>query len=349
MSGRAKLRAGDWVEVRSKEEILRTLDGQGQLEALPFMPEMFRYCGQRFQVFKRAHKTCDPPSGLRARGLANSLHLKDVRCDGDAHGGCQAGCLIFWKDAWVRKVGSSETVAHRPAPSESVANDVPVAATRCSEEQVWAGVHQTGGPVRADEPAYVCQATRLAAATIPLPWWRLRQYAEDLTSGNVGMGQMVAALLFTIYHRLAESGVGMGAAMRWAYDAFQRIRGGAPYPVRTGKVPSGMRTPSLTLGLKSGEVVKVRSYAAILETLDDDWRNRGMYFDVEQVPYCDGRYKVLRRVERIIDEKTGRMTRLRNDAVILEDVACQARYSKCRRFCSRSIYPYWREIWLERV
>ena len=28
---------------------------------------------------------------------------------------------------------------------------------------------------------------------------------------------------------------------------------------------------------------------------------------------------------------------------------CEARYAKCRRFCPRGIYPYWREIWLERV
>ena len=45
------------MEVRSKEEILRTLDKSGRLEGLPFMPQMFQYCGQRFQVYKRAHKT----------------------------------------------------------------------------------------------------------------------------------------------------------------------------------------------------------------------------------------------------------------------------------------------------
>ena len=31
----SKLRAGDWVQVRSKEEILRTLDGTGRLGAGP--------------------------------------------------------------------------------------------------------------------------------------------------------------------------------------------------------------------------------------------------------------------------------------------------------------------------
>ncbi len=54
-----RLRAGELVEVRSKAEILMTLDQHGRLDGLPFMPEMFRYCGQRFRVYKRAHKTCD--------------------------------------------------------------------------------------------------------------------------------------------------------------------------------------------------------------------------------------------------------------------------------------------------
>ena len=50
------LRAGDWVEVRSKDEILRTLDKNGCLEEMPFMPQMFEYCGKRLMVQKRAHK-----------------------------------------------------------------------------------------------------------------------------------------------------------------------------------------------------------------------------------------------------------------------------------------------------
>jgi len=55
--------AGDWVQVRSKEEILATLDGNGRLDGLPLMPQMLKWCGQRFQVYKRAHKTCDTVNG----------------------------------------------------------------------------------------------------------------------------------------------------------------------------------------------------------------------------------------------------------------------------------------------
>ena len=53
------LRPGDWVEVRSEQEILATLDERGTLSGLVFMPEMLAQCGRRMQVFKRADKTCD--------------------------------------------------------------------------------------------------------------------------------------------------------------------------------------------------------------------------------------------------------------------------------------------------
>jgi len=342
MSGGAKLRAGDWVEVRSKEEVLRTLDERGQLDSLPFMPEMFRYCGQRLQVAKRAHKTCDPPSGLQARRMADAVHLAGIRCDGEAHGGCQAGCLIFWKEVWLKKVSGSESA------STPTAQPAAAAPARCTELGVWAGVHPAGFEAGAAEAIYVCQSTNVYSATTPLPWWDLRQYVEDLSSGNVRVSQMATALAFFVYHTLVHSGIGVGSALRWAYDTFQRLRGGSPYPWRPGRVPKGARTPAAKLDLRPGELVKVKRYDEILATLDQDWRNRGMYFDGELVPFCGGTFDVLHRVEKIIDEKTGRMTRLKNDAIILKDVACEARYAKCRHFCSRAIYPYWREIWLER-
>src|SRR5262245_31995892 len=95
------LRAGEWVEVRSVEEILATLDDQQCLDGLPFMPEMLPYCGKRFRVYKSAHKTCDTIQTFAIRRMDDAVHLDNLRCDGGAHGGCQAGCLLFWKDAWL--------------------------------------------------------------------------------------------------------------------------------------------------------------------------------------------------------------------------------------------------------
>jgi hypothetical protein len=45
---------------------------------------------------------------------------------------------------------------------------------------------------------------------------------------------------------------------------------------------------------------------------------------------------VLRRVERIIDERTGRLLRLKRPGIVLEDVTCRGAYHRC---CPRADYP----------
>src|SRR5262245_6257937 len=101
----SRFRAGDLVRVRSREEILATLDSRGALDALPFMPEMLAYCGREFRVGAVAHKTCDVvETPGRGRRLDRTVHLEGLRCDGSAHGGCEADCNLFWKDAWLAPV-----------------------------------------------------------------------------------------------------------------------------------------------------------------------------------------------------------------------------------------------------
>ena len=335
----SKLSVGDWVEVRSKGEILSTLDGDGRLDGMPFMPEMFAFCGKRFQVYKRAHKTCDTVFPVRGRRVDRAVHL-DTRCDGSAHGGCQAGCLIFWKEAWLKTVNGKfakvpATNASKCAPSGG-----------CSESTVWNHV-QTLDEHGATK--YVCQATQLPYATSNLDWWEFSQYVEDYTSGNVSLWRMLCGGIYFIVHWLQQAGIGVGRPLRWFYDQFYFLWGGAPFPRKTGKIPHGQSTPAGTLDLQPGELVRIKSHDEILKTLDTSSRNRGLYFDAEEVPYCGGTYRVLRRVERIVNERTGKMRHMKTPGIILDNVICESRYSECRLFCPRSIYAYWREIWLERV
>lgn len=340
MKRRLNLVAGEWVEVRSREEILATLDKKAQLEDLPFMPEMFGFCGKRFRVAKRAHKTCDPPNGLLGRRMTNAVHLDSVRCSGDAHGGCQAACLIFWKESWLKRIddGAAPAIPRQGDP-----------CTGCTASDVVAATCRPADDALPDGPSYVCQSTQVHAATAPLHWWDLRQYVEDYTSGNVQVSQMIASMISSLYHEVATAGLGFGTPMRWLYDVVQEVRGGAPYPWRRGTVPQGTRTPSASLNLQVGELVRVRRYDEILATLDQGGHNRGMWFDAELVPYCGGTYRVQDRVNRIINEKTGKMQHLKNDCIVLQDVVCRACYARYRKFCPRGIVAYWREVWLERV
>lgn len=327
---RLNFKAGELVEVRSEEEILSTLDGRGMLEQLPFMPEMLRHCGRRFRVAKRADKTCDTIHKTGGRRMWNAVHL-EVRCDGSAHGNCQAACLVFWKEAWLKRVGT-------PVPETSTAaHEVLAPVGPCTRTDLEAAAAIDDGDTSG--PRYMCQATELFRATTPLPWWDVRQYWRDVGSGNVRLGELLRVLgraMLTSHWR--------GTRL---YNLVRRMAGRPSHPGVQGRLAG--RTPAERLGLQPGELVEVRSAAEIEATLSAENRNRGLRFDVEQVPFCGRQFRVLQRVERIIDEQTGRMMQLPNDCLMLEGAVCSSHYSQLRWFCPRAIYPYWREIWLRRV
>jgi hypothetical protein len=341
-----RLRAGDWVEVRRKEEILLTLDKQGQLEHVPFMPQMFNYCGQRFKVYKSAHKTCDTVNPIRSLRVTDAVHL-ELRCNGEAYGGCQAGCLIFWKTAWLKPVEGNgpSTVQHLNIVGQ---RQVHHSNGSCTEEDVWKGTRKGATDERV-AITYQCQATQVPLYGEVLPWWDVRQYVEDYRSRNVGPMQMLRGGLFATYASCIQAGIGLGPFLSWVYDFVQRLLGGIPWPRRSGKIQAGQPTPTQILNLQPGELVRVKSYKEILATLDTEARNRGLMWDRDMVPFCDGTYRVKTRLSKFVDEKSGMLINLKTPAVILEEVWCRARYSDCRMYCPRSIYSWWREVWLERV
>ena len=327
--GVLNLRVGELVEVRSEPEILATLDQRGELEALPFMPEMLQFCGQRFRVDKLAIKLCDTINWSGIHRMHHAVHLAGVRCDGQAHGGCKAGCLIYWKEAWLKRVGVNDQAAGEPWPPQPPSN--------CTRLDLIAATHKPSAVADGDK-AFSCQATELMrAAPEWIPPWDVKQYVLDVRSGNAGLLntlRSVAVGAFNEYQDLS----------RKYLPRPLRIRGGRRFPfILQGKL---RRTPQEILDLRPGELVRVKSKQEIVKTLDTTNRNRGMTFDPEMLKYCGRQARVQRRVERIIDEGTGRMQHLKNPCIILEDLICTSDY---HRLCPRGIYPYWREIWLERV
>jgi len=241
------LKAGDWVEVRGKDEILATLDEQGKLDGMPFMPEMLEWCGKRLQVYKRAHKTCDTVFPIRGRRVSEAVHL-ETRCDGKAHGGCQAGCLLFWKEAWLKPVsgkGEFSSRTDRESPKTSAA---------CTEEKLMAC---TQLPSQAGEPtAYSCQATQLPYFTTDLQPSDISQYIEDYRSGNVGLWRILSGLVYSTYFNLSQAGIGLGPIMRWFYDSFHWAWRGPRFPRHSGSLPVGEPTPAASLNLQPGEWVR---------------------------------------------------------------------------------------------
>jgi hypothetical protein len=317
-----RFRAGDWVEVRPAEEILAAVDEHGRLDGLPFMPEMLQFCGRRFRVQSRAHKTCDTAIASGFRQMESAVHLKDIRCDGSSHGGCQAACLLFWKNAWLRPAdGPAELPEETDAPEAAA---LLLRATTASDTE-------------AGEPRFSCQATELRAATSALRWWDVRQYAQDLGSRNVGGGRFARGFLIILLNKFQ-------AANRRFLPRVAPIKGGRRYPFVTGALRG--RTPAESLNLQPGELVRVKSKEAIEQTLDQHNRNRGLLFDGVMSKYCGQTARVRARVTKIVNEDTGTMTHFKTEAIMLEGMVCTGDYMQ---FCPRNIYDYWREIWLERV
>jgi hypothetical protein len=330
--------AGDWVEVRSQDEVLATLDERGCLDNLPFMPEMLENCGKRFLVYKRADKTCDTITGIYySRRMHNTVHLANLRCDGSAHGGCDTTCLLFWKEAWLRKVNVNEIIENTTSTINGAKGN-----TRCSIEDINKTTRVNTTESQGGEEIYSCQATELLKASFPLPWWDIRQYWREFASGNIDLKEMAKLLSIGLLNGIVS--------IRGFGRIFYLTTGYRRYPFMNNRLMVNSNTPYETLNLQPGEVVQVREIDEILKTLKE-WKNRGLWFDPsgEMLKYCGKKMKVLKRVRKVIDEKTGRLLTLKNDSVILEGAICCGHYSPDRLLCPRSLYSFWREIWLQRV
>ena len=166
------LKPGELVRVRSASEIFATLDARGTLDGLPFMPEMLKYCGRTLPVAQRADKTCAGDGVVRR--MHDTVHLQNVRCDGSAHDGCQAACLMFWKEAWLER---AEDAAARQRRQRRAQLD--------DEERAF--VAGASIPATREETegrrSYRCQATEIPKASEPLRFRQVDQYVRGLRTG----------------------------------------------------------------------------------------------------------------------------------------------------------------------
>jgi len=307
------LRAGDLVAVRPAPEILRTLDSEGTLDQLPFMPEMLAFCGRRFRVLNRvtqatvddAFLTAHTESFVREFRNNDVVILSGVRCSGADHDGCERACALFWKEAWLEKI---DPAAASPAPAQPAASNSRSSMLR----------------TKSAPETYFCQSSEFLKATLHLSAaQRIRKCFSSVAAGNISpLGMLKRVLVW----------------MWWKYRT--RLFGQHARGTRN-------HTPTESLGLRPGELVEIKSIQEIAGTLNQSGKNRGLHFSADQRPFCGGRYRVRGRADKFIAEGTGEMKHFRN-TVILEDVLCD---SACFAFggCYRCDFLYWREIWLRRV
>jgi hypothetical protein len=310
-SGQLDLRAGELVEIRSLQEITATLDSRGELESLPFMPEMEMWCGRQARVFRRVDKIFDwiTMSGLRR--MRDTVILEGIRCDGSDHSGCQADCPTLWKESWLRRVPRKQKLAF----------------TQISDSSTRLDLHQFTKRIDAEtsEPRFVCQLCKLPEATTQTRWNDPGNLYRELMTGNVRIVPFFTYL-----------------AMQF-FNAVQRRCGGARFPLLD--TSQSQITPHAELNLQPGELVRIKSKHEIEQTLNAQFKNRGLWFDKEMTRFCGGTYRVRARVDRQIDERTGKMITFRTPCITLDGVTATGEYFE---FAPLDERIYWREIWLER-
>jgi hypothetical protein len=315
-----KFFAGDQVVVRSPQEILSTLDSNGTLDGHPFMPEMLDRCGKSFRVHRRVEKTCvdvEPPVESNRRFAKNDVvTLEGLRCDGGGHDGCKRGCRIYWKEAWLRPTEGSEPV-------------VPVDEAALAELRARL-------KVKADEERYFCQSTELLRSTEAFPGrmkpWLVRIAFRQIRQQDLSPWE--TAKLFVRWLRLR---------IHRAISGDDRLRG-----------PHTKGTPVAVLDLKPGELVRIKDFGQIVATLDRKKRNRGINICHEMTRCCGEVAEVRYRVNRLIEERSGKMRELHHSVTLQGPDGEPSLCDECLCYgemgdCPRGELMYWREIWLERM
>jgi hypothetical protein len=287
----SRIRAGDWVEVLSAGEIKKTLDRRGCLEGLPFMPEMLTSVGRVLRVRQRAERTCVHPPQGRFPQLSGCLTLAGLRCDGSAHAGCQLGCALIWKEAWLRRLEGPDA-----GPRADIGEPVTTFPSNLS-------LPTMSGQ---DPRTYTCQGTELVRATTPGdPLWKPVQYLRFVRDRTYAPAELVG-----VFGRIAS----------------RRLAGLVPFgdASRAGSAGDG------ALGLRPGEWVKVKSRREIQQTLGPTGKLTGLAFGGDMTRDCGRVFRVRERVEQIIDERNGRVRAIA-DTVILEGSICDRYLGCARR------------------
>src|SRR5262249_50728456 len=160
---------------------------------------------------------------------ANDVVILDgLRCDGSGHDGCKDGCKILWKEAWLR-------------PFDPVAPTTQISKTGLDELR-------SRLKVKSDEHHYFCQSTERFNATKAFPGkqrpWMVRIAVREIRNGDLSASKVLK--LFAL----------------WFWQGMLRAAGCDNWLCGPHK-----RTPTQSLHLQPGELVRVKTRAQIVETL----------------------------------------------------------------------------------
>lgn len=177
--------------------------------------------------------------------------------------------------------------------------------------------------VKKTDEVYFCQSTELRNATKPLSMKeKIQKLFCDYKNRNYNLIHLIKVVVFPLLRKFQK-----------------KIKDTEP----KGHLTS---TPTEVLNLQPGEIVEIKLFDEIKQTLDVSGRNKGLLFDSDMIQFCGKRFKVRNRLDKMILERNGKMIEVKN-TVILDGVTCQCFFAFGG--CPRREYQFWREVWLKRV
>ena len=276
------------------------------------MPEMLKYCGRVLPVTQRADATC------AGNGLSGAWRTRStcgtIRCDGSFHDGCQAACLMYWKEAWLERAEDAV-----PAPTRA---ELERRASRRSSRRRWS------------RPRAI-KRRRRDSLSLPGDGDPERPPSRCACANR------------TVPARAAATGSGRRSSRAWSieainqWQAFSRAgcRHGCRSPAAAGipfvhrkarrrarrrRAASSTCSPAISCGSRASERSSPRSTRTTRTaacTSITRWRGTA------------GETRACRaRVDRLIEESNGEMIEIKSDCILLEGVVCTADY---HLFCTR--------------
>lgn len=100
------LKPGDTVRVKSRHEIVQTLDNFGRNRGLGFALDMERHCARTLPVITPVNRMILETTG-KMKAISNTVLLHGAACTGLCNRTCARNSHPLWREAWLERVEST--------------------------------------------------------------------------------------------------------------------------------------------------------------------------------------------------------------------------------------------------
>jgi hypothetical protein len=106
-AGRLDLQPGERVRVKTKEEVLKTLDARGWNRGMEFSREMLQHCGKEYTVLRRVDRIIRDQSAKMVR-LNDTVLLEGLTYRDLVRLATPRAEYMYWRECWLERVEETQ-------------------------------------------------------------------------------------------------------------------------------------------------------------------------------------------------------------------------------------------------